>query len=54
MGLKKKDALPVSAAIEASANFFITVDKGILKKAGHIQNIIILNPVDFVEMLENS
>jgi len=46
LGLKVKDALHVSCAIEAGAAFFLTTDKKLLNKT--IEGISIVNPVDFV------
>jgi predicted nucleic acid-binding protein len=45
-GLKSKDAFHVACAVYANADFFITTDKGILKK--QIKEIEIINPIDFV------
>jgi len=45
-GLKPHDALHVAAAVVASADFFITVDRGILKKS--ITEIRVMNPENFV------
>ena len=44
-GLKSKDAFHVACAVYANAEFFITTDKGILKK--QIKEIEIINPIDF-------
>ena len=52
-GLKPKDALHISSAISARANYFITTDKGIIKKATDIKETIIINPTDFVKEMEN-
>ena len=41
IGFGKKDALHIAAAIEADVIFFITVDKGILRKRGLVNNITI-------------
>ena len=38
-GLKKFDALHLACAISANADYFLTTDNGILKKAEMIQNI---------------
>ena len=53
VGIKPKDALHLSSAITAGANYFITTDNGILKKASEISDIIILNPIDFIKELES-
>jgi len=44
--LKSKDALHLAAAAVASADFFITVDRGILNKK--IEEIRVMNPEQFV------
>ena len=45
-GMKPRDALHLAAAIVASADFFITVDHGILNKS--IAEIRVMNPEKFV------
>jgi predicted nucleic acid-binding protein len=51
-GVKSKDALHLSCAIEAACNHFITTDDGILKKykAGEIN---VCSPVEFVNIWED-
>ena len=51
-GVKSKDALHLSCAIEAACDFFITTDDGILKKynAGEIN---ICSPVEFINIWED-
>jgi predicted nucleic acid-binding protein len=51
LGLKQKDASHVACAIEAEADYFITVDKGILKR--NIKDITVLNPIQFLEDYSN-
>jgi hypothetical protein len=48
--LKLYDALHLAAAIVASADFFITVDRGILNKP--INEIRVMNPEQFVRYYE--
>ncbi|MEE9344943.1 MAG: PIN domain-containing protein [Methylococcales bacterium] len=48
-GIRKLDALHLACAIQAKADFFLTTDDGILKKAGKIDNIQITDPVGFVK-----
>lgn len=52
IGIKKKDSLHIASAIESKSKFFITVDKGILKKENIINEIIIINPINFIQLLE--
>jgi predicted nucleic acid-binding protein len=48
--VKPKDSLHLACAIEAECNYFITTDGKILNKS--IENIIIINPIDFIRTLE--
>jgi predicted nucleic acid-binding protein len=48
LGVRQKDALHLSCAIEMQADYFLTTDQGILNKA--IDAIAVINPVDFVRM----
>ncbi len=52
-GLKSLDALHIACAIALKCDYFLTVDKGILKKAFYILDIKILSPIDFVIQQEN-
>jgi predicted nucleic acid-binding protein len=51
-GVKAKDALHISCAIEAKCDYFITTDDGILKKykAGDIK---VCSPVEFINLWED-
>jgi predicted nucleic acid-binding protein len=44
--IKAKDSLHIACALEAECKYFITTDRKVLNKI--IDNIIIINPVDFV------
>ena len=48
VGIREKDALHVSCAIEAGCSFFLTTDRGILKKSTFVTDLLILSPVDYV------
>lgn len=48
-GIKNLDALHLACAIQAKADFFLTTDDGILKKAREIDNILITDPIGFVK-----
>lgn len=52
-GLKPLDSLHISCAIELKCDYFLTVDKGILKKSDKIDNIIIISPINFIIKLED-
>ena len=47
-GLKNFDALHIACAITAKADYFLTTDKGILKKSPMVSDIQIKNPIDFI------
>jgi predicted nucleic acid-binding protein len=48
LGLKKLDALHVACAISADADYFLTTDKGILKRSEIIKDIQIKDPIGFI------
>jgi len=47
-GIKPLDALHIACAKDLECQYFLTVDKGILKRAQAIINIQIMNPIDFI------
>ena len=49
-GLKSKDALHVACAVDAASDFFITTDRGILKK--RFSEISISNPIEFLALFK--
>ena len=51
LGLKKFDSLHIACAIKANADYFLTTDIGIIKKANLIQAINIKEPIDFIREL---
>jgi len=51
-GFGKKDALHLACAIFGRVDYFITVDKGILKRRKLINNLKILTPIEFIGVLE--
>jgi predicted nucleic acid-binding protein len=52
-GVKAKDALHVSAAIEGNTDFFITTDDRLLKKLSGVAKIQAANPVDVVGEIDD-
>ena len=50
--LKSKDALHIACAIEGKAEYFLTTDDKILKKGKHIKEIKIIDPIEFIKILE--
>jgi len=54
VGIKPKDALNLACTIESDCRYFITTDKSLLKKAGAISRLEIINPIDFIRREEES
>lgn len=50
--IKLKDALHLSCAIEAHADYFLTTDIALIKKSVNLNIINIINPLRFIELLE--
>ena len=53
LGIKSLDSLHISCSIEQNCNYFLTVDKGILKKANSVKDIKILSPIEFIIEMED-
>jgi len=51
LGIKPRDALHLSCAIKGKAEYFLTCDDKLIKKAVHPE-LRVINPVRFVEELE--
>ena len=51
-GIRKMDSLHIACAIQAGANFFLTTDDGILKKAALVEQVTITDPIGFVKEVE--
>ena len=49
LGLRRMDALHVSCAIQGQCSYFITTDKGILKKSQVIEEVKIIDPIFFIK-----
>ena len=49
-GIKTKDALHISCAIEGKANYFVTTDIRLLKYSS--DEVKIINPIDLITILE--
>jgi len=47
-GLKNADALHLACAVAAGCDWFLTVDRGILKKMQEFKDTCVANPVDFI------
>jgi predicted nucleic acid-binding protein len=53
IGIKSKDALHIASAFTAKADYFITTDKELIKKTTKLGNLSCINPVNFIEILED-
>ncbi len=51
-GLKPKDALHIACAIEAGAEYFVTTDDDIIKKAIEIEDIKVMDVIQFAKVVE--
>ncbi len=49
LGIKKMDSLHLACAIKAKTDYFLTTDDEIIKKALHIQDIQIVDPIGFIK-----
>jgi predicted nucleic acid-binding protein len=52
LGLKSKDALHIACAIEAKADYFITTDDLIIKRARELQELQVVDPLTFINCIE--
>jgi len=48
-GIKKIDSLHLACAIKANTDYFLSTDDGIIKKATHIQDIEVVDPIGFIK-----
>jgi len=48
-GIRKFDSLHIACAIKAHADYFLTTDDGILKRAARVQGIRITDPIGFIK-----
>ena len=51
-GVKAKDALHVSSAIEGKADYFVTTDAKLLKKLSVVDEIQAVNPLDIIGVID--
>ena len=52
IGIKPMDSLHVACAIEAKAEYFLTTDKALLRKMAKHDTLHVVDPVDFILVLE--
>ncbi len=48
-GVKKIDSPHIACAVQAGADYFLTTDDGILKKATIIQGVQVTDPIGFIK-----
>jgi len=53
MGIKPKDALHVACANAMNCAYFITTDQNLIKKLRNFESLKVVNPIDFINQLEN-
>ena len=51
-GIKPKDSLHLACAIDAKSEYFLTTDKILIKKGKHLKEIRVMNPLEFITLLE--
>lgn len=48
-GIKPRDAMHLACAVKGKADYFLTCDDKLIKKARFIkEDIVIINPIDFI------
>jgi len=52
VGIKNIDSLHIACAIQAGADYFLTTDDGILKKAALVQGVRITDPIGFIKEMD--
>ncbi len=52
LGLGNKDALHLASAVDSKCDYFITVDKDILRKTKGFDDIVTCSPISFIDYLE--
>lgn len=51
LNIKPKDGLHIASAIEMNCDFFITTDRALIKKCCEFRQLVVLNPIDFVDKI---
>jgi predicted nucleic acid-binding protein len=54
LGIRGKDALHLACAVKAGCDYFLTTDHKLIKKTRNLGNLVVINPVHFVEFLEET
>ncbi|MEP7171460.1 MAG: PIN domain protein [Bacteroidota bacterium] len=50
--IKPKDALHLACAVAGNCDYFLTTDDMLLSKKNRIKEIIILNPLDYIQIIK--
>ena len=53
LGLKSKDAIHISCAIESKCDYFLTTDDKLIKKLKDNKKITVVNPLNFIANLND-
>lgn len=48
-GFKKMDSLHIACAVSAEADYFLTTDDKVIKKANSVSSVKIIDPIDFIK-----
>ena len=54
LGVKAKDALHIACAIEGKAEYLLTTDDMLLNKLVGFKELVVINPVNFIPILEEA
>ena len=52
LGFGRKDSLHISCAIYSKSDYFVTVDKGILRKQDLVDKVRIIGTIEMIQILE--
>ena len=53
-GVKSKDSIHLASAIFSHCSYFLTTDKELIRRARSINEIAVINPIDFVRIREGN
>lgn len=53
-GIRGKDAFHIACALTAGCDYFLTTDDKLIKKTRHLADLLVINPVYFVELMEET
>ena len=52
LNIKPKDALHVACAVAGKCDYLLTTDKSLLTKKTSIKELMVLNPLDFIQIIK--